>query len=350
MELKHEEENLTMRYLLGDLSEAEKQQIEERFFHDDAYYESLLVAEDELIYTYLCGALRQRERALFETQLEASVRRREKVAVVKALMAEAAAATKAEAPVVAAPPQTHTPDESASWWQAIERLLAGRAVALQFAMAAAMLLLAIAGVWLWVQTDSLKSQVEIAEAKRRESEQKALEYRDQAASRTDDLQARNQTLNEQLLREREARQEAEKARAELQRRLQEESLKHPANPSALADSIISFALESGIRRDESEEPQRLRIPQRVRQIQLQLDLGSDDGKGFYRAEVKTFGGVLVWSNDTLSVSSASWGKAVNLLLPTRIFKNGEYELTLKRARGQSKFEDAGYYYFKIEKP
>lgn len=351
MELKHEADNLTLKYLLGDLSEDEKQQVEERFFKDDNYYEGLLVAEDELIYNYLCGALSRRECELFDAQLAVSERRREKVAVVRALMAEAAAAVKTAAPVVVSSAQTDAREnpERASWWKAIAKFFAGRTMALQFAMAAAMVLLAGAGVWLWLQTANLKSQVEIAEAKRQQSEQEARQYRDQVKAQTQDLQSRNQTLNEQLQREQEARQAAEKERAELQQRLQEESLKHSPN-TAPGDAIVSFALESGMRRDSGDEPQRLRIPANARRLQLQLDLGSDDGKGVYRAEVKTFGGVLVWSKDALSGSSTNWGKAVSLVLPTMIFKNGEYELTLKRAREQGKFEDIGYYYFKAEKP
>jgi hypothetical protein len=350
MKLKHEEENLALRYLLGDLSEDEKQQVEDHFFKDDNYYESLLVAEDELIYNYLRGGLSQPERELFETQLATSARRREKVEVVKVLMAEAAAATLAKVEVAEPTPAAQ---ESPRWWQAVRQFFAGQVGALQFAMAAAMVLLAVAGVWLWLQTSNLKARVDIAEAKNQEAEQNAREssQREQSATeKANELQNHNQILNEQLSSEQKARQAAEKERAELEKRLQEEALKHPTSQTPFSGSIVSFALESGIRRDEGDEPQRLRIPANARQIQLQLDLGSDDGKGFYRAEVKTFGGALVWSKDGLSVSSASWGKAVNLLLPTAIFKNGEYELTLKRLRGPGRFEDAAYYYFKTEKP
>jgi hypothetical protein len=358
MKLNQKEENLTTRYLLGDLSEDEKQQVEAQFFNDDTYYENLLVAEDDLIYTYLQGGLSARQRQLFETQLAASARRREKVEVIRVLMAEASAVAHADASLKApdgemattAQPKTPLPEGRASWWQAIQAAFAKPMGALQFAMFAAMVLLAVAGVWLWVQTGNLKSRVEIAEAKSREAEQQASEYRQRELSATEQasqLQSRNQALNEQVVREQQARQAAEQARAELAERLQEESHNLASNQ---ADSVVSFALESGIRRDDSDEPQRLRLPQKARRIQLQLDLGSDDGKGFYRAEVKTFGGALVWSKDALSAASTSWGKAVNFVLPTTIFKNGEYELTLKRIRGQGQFEDAAYYYFKIEKP
>src|ERR1044071_283605 len=112
MKLKHEEENLALRYLLGDLSEDEKQQVEGRFFNDDNYYESLLVAEDELIYNYLRGGLSQHEGELFDRQLASSARRREKVEVIKVLMAEAAAATFAKAEVTEPAPAAQ---ESPTW-------------------------------------------------------------------------------------------------------------------------------------------------------------------------------------------------------------------------------------------
>src|ERR1044072_7862143 len=288
MKLKHEEENLALRYLLGDLSEDEKQQVEDHFFNDDTYYESLLVAEDELIYNYLRNELSPRERDLFDSQLAASARRREKVEVVKVLMAEATAATLAKAEVIETT-TTQISQASPTWWQALRQFFAGQVGALQFAMAAATVLLAFVGLWLWMQTSNLKLKVEMAEAKSHEAEQNASESSRRAQSATEQanqLQTRNQVLNEQLVREQEARQAAEKERAELEKRLQEEALKRSASQSPLSGSVISFALESGIRRDESDEPQRLRIPPNTRQIQLQLDLGSDEGKGFYRGEVK----------------------------------------------------------------
>ncbi|MEW6125730.1 MAG: hypothetical protein AB1757_01595 [Acidobacteriota bacterium] len=344
MTLKNQEK-LINQYLLGELSETERLEIEERFFKDDEFYQNLLIAEDELIYNYLRGALSSRERKLFEAQLDKSSTRREKVAVVKALMAEAVNATEAATLPVA---HRSSQEERPSFWQSLIGLLSGRALVLQTAMAAAMLLFAVAGVWLWSQTSRLKSQVDIAQARQRQIEQ---DYQ-ATKKQSNDLQDRNQQLNEQLQREQQTREALEKERAELQaekERLQKTLQTRPASETGIADSVISFALESGRTRDESDEPQRLRLPRNARHIQLQLDLGSDDGKGLYRVEVKTFGGALVWSKDALAASSASWGKAVNLVVPAAIFTNGEYELTLKRAVGKGKFQDAGFYYFKTEK-
>ena len=64
-QLSHEEE-LMVRYLLGDLPEAEQVQIEKRFLSDDNFFELLSAAEDELRYDYALGHLSARERDLFE--------------------------------------------------------------------------------------------------------------------------------------------------------------------------------------------------------------------------------------------------------------------------------------------
>ena len=57
-----------MRYLLGDLSEDEKTRMEEAFFADNARFEELELAEEELIDAYVRDNLSLKERRQFQTQ------------------------------------------------------------------------------------------------------------------------------------------------------------------------------------------------------------------------------------------------------------------------------------------
>lgn len=56
------------RYLLGDLPEAEAVKIDQLLLVDDDFYQELLIAEDELIDSYLAGGLSESERRSFESR------------------------------------------------------------------------------------------------------------------------------------------------------------------------------------------------------------------------------------------------------------------------------------------
>jgi anti-sigma factor RsiW len=338
MELKNLEENLLTRYLLGDLTEDETAQIEERFFADDEVYERLRVAEDELIYHYLQGGLSPHERRLFDAQLAASPKRREKVRFVKDLM-EAASQASATAIVEASIPETKTArsTEGVSFWQRWLAFLTGRDAVWQLAMAAAMLAIALGGLWMWRQNRNLNAALEAAKTSQRDSEQRSLEEK----RKTDDLQKQKDELAGTLKQEQAARAELEKEKQQWISRSD-----NPTNPPGL---ILPFTLEPGLSRSDSEEPKALSLPRRVSQITLTLALGSDDGSGRYRAELSSRGGTLLWSLNDLSARQKAWGKAVVVNLPAAILRNSEYDLTVKRVIGKGAFEDVGYYYFKIVK-
>jgi hypothetical protein len=68
-----------MRYLLDDLSDDERTQIEERYFNDDEALEELEIVEGELVDRYVRGELSENERQKFERNIAVSQRLRERV-------------------------------------------------------------------------------------------------------------------------------------------------------------------------------------------------------------------------------------------------------------------------------
>jgi hypothetical protein len=66
-----EGEELFVRYLLGELPDEDQTRLEEVWFADDGYFEQLLVAEDELKYSYAAGALEAGRRERFEARFGA---------------------------------------------------------------------------------------------------------------------------------------------------------------------------------------------------------------------------------------------------------------------------------------
>src|SRR5215210_2844320 len=61
-----EDEALIRNYLLGELGDAEQQELEKRLLTDDEFYSHLLLVEDELAYDYTQGELGGGAREQFE--------------------------------------------------------------------------------------------------------------------------------------------------------------------------------------------------------------------------------------------------------------------------------------------
>ena len=79
------DEAVLRRYLLGELSEAELDRVEERLFAaaDRDSEEQLSPAEDELIDSYVRGELSASEREHFESWFLTSPRRRERLELAR---------------------------------------------------------------------------------------------------------------------------------------------------------------------------------------------------------------------------------------------------------------------------
>ncbi len=73
------------RYLLGELDDGTRAEVEKRFLSDGEVFEELLVAEDEIIDDYASGRLDPEERADFEAHFLATPERQRKLRFARAL-------------------------------------------------------------------------------------------------------------------------------------------------------------------------------------------------------------------------------------------------------------------------
>ena len=73
------------RYLFGELSEKEREKLEDRFFEDSDYFYELTELENELVDKYAQGKLKGSELTRFEQSLARSPDRREKIANARAI-------------------------------------------------------------------------------------------------------------------------------------------------------------------------------------------------------------------------------------------------------------------------
>src|SRR5262245_35379629 len=117
------DETSLVKYLLGDLSEADQVRIEDRALADADYRSVLEAVEADLIDAYVRGELSTAERRAFKERFLVSPQRRKKVSFARGLARVTAGAIAAEpAPVL-----------QLSAWQAFVRLVRGWNPAFQFA-------------------------------------------------------------------------------------------------------------------------------------------------------------------------------------------------------------------------
>ena len=141
-----EEELLLKRFLLGELSQSEQSEVEERLFADPQYFSQFRAAEDELIDEYLYGDLDRSEQERFEKHFVTTPERRESLKVARALqqyiVKKGPSVATEFADNVSAPRSKRT----------ILDILGISGNALRFAMTAAVILIVALAVWLVVRS------------------------------------------------------------------------------------------------------------------------------------------------------------------------------------------------------
>lgn len=118
-----ESDEILIRYLRGELAEAERDRLEELYFADDKLHERLVMLEDQMIDSYVRGQLPSDERHRFARLIQDSPEQRRKVEFAEALrrLAEREASAPSRRP----------------WWQAVQDFLLVQTPAVRMALAAA---------------------------------------------------------------------------------------------------------------------------------------------------------------------------------------------------------------------
>src|SRR5262245_39984344 len=131
-------EAMMTKYLLGELSEEEEIRLEDRYVLDGNFFDRLLVAEDELIDSYVRGELTGPQKQSFEQHFLASPKRKERLRSAQALrrvLREDAQAAR----------ETAKRGERLTLWQRAQEVLRLFYTGMPLGMSAAMLLLLIGG-------------------------------------------------------------------------------------------------------------------------------------------------------------------------------------------------------------
>src|SRR5437867_10331412 len=135
------QEKKLMHYLLGELSEAERAELEDLYLVDQDFFDRLLAAEDDLIDDYAQRRLSKKESRLFEENFLTSPERRERVHAARALsrFVEANQGARVKASL---------PARMFSYFKV-------GSTAMRFAVSAAMLVLVVGVAAMWIELDRM---------------------------------------------------------------------------------------------------------------------------------------------------------------------------------------------------
>jgi hypothetical protein len=308
-------EELLKRFLLGDLSETERAEVEDRFLADDDFFQGLLIGEDDLIDAYMRGELPAAESALFERCCLSTQRGRQRVEFARTLFNSLSGKTET---IVA----TREQNATVSWWRTLFDKFVGRRPVLSFTLAAALLVVILGGIWVLRERGRTRftSEPEQARQTTPAPPQESTPPSINAPLEPEQPQREKETSNSAPPRE------------------------TPKKTSPTSPVIATFTLVPGMVRGEGGAG-ALILPDAATEARLRLMLESEGYKQ-YRATLSTAEGRRVWSR-VLTNGSSKKSAHLTLKLPADLLKSGDYVLDLSGANGGGNWESVADYSFRI---
>ena len=174
-------------FLLGELSENERQSIEARFFGDDNFYDHVIAVQEDLADDYVQNKLSPQERKHFEEHfLPVATSQKTSRICCSIIRGTSSARNRIESATV--PP--HLP-----WWGSLRAFLSVRS-ALATSLASLLVLLLV-GSWLYVQNRRLVNRVAEADWQRDQSIRQPVADEDAANQQRIKLQQEAAALRDQ---------------------------------------------------------------------------------------------------------------------------------------------------------
>lgn len=325
-----EKKSLMTRYLLGDLSEDEQVQVEEEFFANDDFFNELLIEEEELTERYLRHDMSLGEEEEFEAQLQKCPVQRRKVEFTKALREYASNATLEE-------PSLLMQRRRFFSWKTLLFLSRNQNQKLLWSFVTIVLIAVIGGSWLIARNARLEKEIDNLQRHQARLQEHNRELEDKLAGQGD----QNAQLRAELETSRRQREDLEQQLSALARQ--------NAGSSAgtiQADSVLLALIPRSAR--NLGALQTLDIRRGVKKVRLSINLEPDDYKS-YKVILQTKGEIDVWKHDKVYAQPIANGKTITLNLQADLFTSQDYILIIKGLTLRDQEEDAGRYYFSVNK-
>jgi hypothetical protein len=312
-----------IRYLLGSLSEAETERLDELSIAGDEWATRLSVVENDLVDAFVRGELSGETLERFRSHYLSVPANQERVRFAETLLtyqkraarlAQETAASAKEVTASAQPvrrPNVFTSSRRVQLW----------------ALAAAALLVLATGTYLVAENIRLRHEVSVSRAART------------------DFERDEQQLKSDLNRQQAATAQLEKELAGVRQSLAR--LEAPASPNQRDGKalIASFLLMPALR--GSSDISMVVLPRGTTDVRLQLQLESDDYRR-YRVTVKEpASDRVLWRSAQLSPEAVGGNKLVSVTMPATRFKPRHYSLELAGVRTSGADDFVASYAFKV---
>lgn len=324
-----QDRDLLWRYLLGDLSAAEREALDEELRATRVRAEELSTAENDLIDAYVLGRLAQEQRRKFDSYFLNSSAKRERVEMAEMLMSPAVRkmlpATKIK------------PIKSGGVLRSLtKQAFASKRFALQFALLAATMVV-VAATFLAIENARLRSELSHAGPAHDPKKQAAAFQQEQQAPGA----GKSQQGNAGDLKP----QESEKAYSRV--------------------AVASIFLTPGLLRsaEDSGAAHLLRITPGARSVLLMLSLDSTtspdgptardrviDKHYFYSVTIQTAEGQELCRVENIASELASHGgQMLTVHVPSRLFPEGDYVINVSRRTPGGEWKEIDSYSFSVRR-
>lgn len=349
MSVRKYDNNLLTQYLLGTLSEAQTEECDELSIIDDDFAARLEDVENDLVDAYVRGELRGSDLKAFESSYLASPRRREKVAFAKSLQTftEQQVMTMQAAAPITAEPEEATPvrqivEDTTPWWRSLLTLFTIPNLTLQWGMAAAALVMFVAGGWFVWETMRLRGQINSTQTEYASLQQREKELQAQIEQQRNATTKNIEQLNQEL-----ARTQQQLAQMQRQQELATQQAKVQPPAGSSEPSLLHFELTPQTR--GVGKTATMTVPSGTHYAVLQLETENDDYPA-YQAEVVTLkDDHVVWKSGKLKGRSRGNAKIVDLNLRAKLLTPSDYVIKLKGITADGQIEDIHRYAFKVVK-
>jgi hypothetical protein len=283
-------ENFLLNYLLGDVSPEDRASFEEQFAADDILFEQLMAAEYDLIDSYVKGRLSVQQKKRFESHFLVLPERKERVEFAKALM-HIAPTLENHAEVKKQPPGIT--------WYSRWRPMAAHAASILIIWIGVSAILVLSMAWIVHTNIRLRRRVAELQIQQRSLQDEDRKLREQVQALSSKLASQKSPEDHRPARE-----------------------IPPSTPA-----IVTLLLRPGVNRSDSAEHSLL-LSRKTSLVRLQL-ISEQTGYSGYSASLETAEGELVRRIRGIKVrQGAGTGTTVTLEFPARLFKAGDYVLTL----------------------
>lgn len=315
---------LAVQYLLRTLSDEKSAQMEERYFSDDAEFEEFEVAEEELIDRYVRGELSHSERNQLETTIAASPRLRERVQFARVWKDKLVTATE-QATVSSRIESQKIERRRTTWWSSLFGVSA-ESRAPRWAVAFGVLLLLIGGtafVFSWLKG-------------REEARQLAAQQAEQRQREIDKQTAAPGSPGDQIATQ--SPQPSPNVNATAPGPTEDQN-------SSTRKSFVAVTLSPGVTRSEGPSND-LRIALGTREVRFTLNLRDQDYVA-YRAGIHPVGRANVFSSGFVTPRRMRSGAILTINVPARRLRPGDYGIGLEGRTATGTVESVDDYSFRV---